>query len=173
MPTIKVLRQRPWQEPELRAAGFKYFNTRKRLVMAKVLTETRDIEISLETLVASSGDIICYDPGTELRADVEDYDHWPIRSDLFRQTYRPWDEAGWKPNPQALHLMRFGCRPFYKVAGVWAQRLRRSIYIQSLESSGPVLIPAGRWLCVGNQGEPYHMSDEKFRARYVVDTAPI
>ena len=168
MKTIRVLKQRNWTDEELQAANFRYYDVRKRLVMAKVLNETTDIQITLEVLVAGEGDIICYTPGSEAKDDLDDYDHWPVRRDLFRQNYRAWDEPGWQPNAAELHLLSRGCRPFYKKVGVWAQCMRYPLYIQSLESPRPVLLPPGRWLCIGAQGEPYHMNDHEFRSRYIV-----
>ncbi len=173
MPTIRVLRQRDWNEDELQAVGFHHYDTRKRLVMAKVIVETRNVEVTLETLIAGRGDVLCYEPSHIVRAGLEDYDHWPVRRDLFIQTYRPWDEPGWRPNEVEAHLMRFGCRPYYKASGVWAQRLTRPIYVQTLESQHPILVPVGRWLIIGVQGEPYTMGDTKFRSRYQVEVQQV
>lgn len=169
MKVIKVLKQRDWTEAELKAANFRYYPVRKRLVMAKILHEARDIEITLEVLSAGEGDIICYTPGDEAKENLDDYNHWPVRRDLFRQNYRPWNEPGWQPNPAELHLMSYGCRPYYKTVGIWAQRLTRSLFVQSLESPRPVLLPPGRWLCIGVQGEPYHMNDYEFNSRYLTE----
>ncbi len=169
MSTTRILQQRNWTEAQLRAAGFEYFLKRKLLVMARELTHTRRIDVSLETLVAQPGDILCFDPGDKRRKSLNDYDHWPVRGDLFQSVYRPWDERNWQPNAAEQHLLKHGCRPYYKVSGVWARRLRRSMLIQSLESPHPVKVPAGYWLCIGSQGEPYHMSDRKFHERYVAD----
>jgi hypothetical protein len=168
MSQIRVLRQRNWNEDELRAANFKYYPARKRLIMAKVIHEVQDIEITLEVLKAGAGDVICYEPSPSPKASLDDYEHWPVRRDLFRQNYKPWDERNWKPNQAETHLMMNGCRPYYKAVGVWAQRLKTDIYVQSLESPHPVLVPPGRWLCIGAKGEPYNMSDESFNERYVV-----
>ncbi|HEX2905522.1 MAG TPA: hypothetical protein VHO69_01580, partial [Phototrophicaceae bacterium] len=77
---------------------------------------------------AGEGDVICYTPGDQMLPSIEDYDHWPVRADLFRQNYRPWTEAGWRPNPVEIFLMTQGCRPFYKTVGIWAQRLRRALF---------------------------------------------
>jgi hypothetical protein len=165
----EVLRQRNWTDEELRAAQFKRYEPRKRLIMAKVLRSTRTIAVTMESLLATAGDIVCYDTGgPQARPDIEDYDHWPVRKDLFKQSYKPWDEKGWRPTPAEAHLLENGCRPYYKAMGIWARRLRRGIVVQSLESPHPILVPPGRWLCIGAQGEPYHMGDEKFRTRYVV-----
>lgn len=165
---VNVLRQQKWTEAELIAADFGLYYPTKRLVMARVLPDAKSIEITLETLAARKGDIICYAPGTIVHQNLDEYEHWPVRRDLFRQTYRQWDEPDWKPNAAESHLMEHGCRPFYKAAGVWAKRLRKSMYVQSLESPEPVLVPPGRWLCIGTEGEPYHMNDENFRTRYIV-----
>ncbi len=169
MPIIRVLRQRQWNEQELQGVGFHYYPTRKRLIMAMMIAQTKSVEVTLETLVAGRGDIICYDPGTVARPNLEDYDHWPVRRDLFLQTYSGWDEIGWQPSEAEAHLMQHGCLPYYKVAGVWAQCLSRPVYVQTLESPRPVLVPPGRWLVIGAQGEPYSMGDNKFRTRYQVE----
>lgn len=166
--TIRVLKQRDWTEAELLAANFRHYDVRKRLVMAKMLETTVDVELTLEVLVAGEGDIMVYDPGDTPYDDLDDYNHWPVKRELFRQNYRRWDEPDWKPSLAEIFLLAHGCRPFYKAVGVWAQPLTRNLYVQSLESQRPVLIPPGRWLCVGVQGEPYHMNDRDFRSRYIV-----
>jgi hypothetical protein len=164
----RVLRQRQWTEQELRDSGFQYFEPRKRLVMAKVLKEVTSISITLETLQADAGDIICYSPGDTVHTNPDDYEHWPVQPELFRKTYKRWDDPSWKPNPAEVHLIALGCRPYYKFVGIWALRLPFSIYVQSLESPEPVVVPAGRWLCIGSEGEPYNMNDENMRERYNV-----
>lgn len=169
--TIRVLKQREWTETELTAAGFQQYAIRKRLVMAKMLEQAENVELTLEVLTAGEGDIMCYDPGDTAYDNLDDYDHWPVKRDLFRQNYRRWDEPDWKPTNPEVFLLAHGCRPFYKAVGVWAQRLARNLYVQSLESQRPVLIPPGRWLCIGVQGEPYHMNDRDFRSRYIVPAA--
>lgn len=163
-----VLRQRRWTEAELRRVGFRYYEPQKRVVMARVIQEQQDIELTLEVLTADAGDVICYYGGDEVHDDLDDYEHWPVQRDLFRRNYRPWTDPNWRPNAAERHLMLYGCRPFYKAIGVWALKLRRSIYVESLESQEPVLVPPGRWLCIGTDGEPYHMSDESFRERYLL-----
>lgn len=168
MPEIRVLRQRNWTEDELKAVGFIYYQTRKRLIMAKVMAEALNIEVTLETLIVGAGDIVCYEPGDQAQPSVDDFDHWPVRRDLFMKTYRAWDDPSWRPNAAESQLLQHGCRPYYKVAGVWALQLPKGIYLQSLESPQPVRVPAGRWLCIGSKGEPYHMSDRKFRDRYIM-----
>jgi hypothetical protein len=164
----RVLRQRAWSEDELERAGFHYYAPVKRLVMAKLLTQTMNIEVTLEVLTAKTGDVVVYAPGDETQDELDDYDHWPVRRDLFNQTYKRWDEPDWRPNTQEQFLMRNGCLPFYKWKGIWSLLLPYPIYVQSLESPEPIIVPKGRWLCIGSQGEPYNMSDEDFRERYVV-----
>ncbi len=169
MSNKQVLRQRHWTEEELRASKLRYFPPRKKLVMARVLDMTMNVKTTIEVLSASKGDIIVYDPDEgEKKAQVEDYDHWPVQRDLFRKTYKPWDDIKWRPNAAEAHLIIHGCRPYYKHTGVWAIRLRQPVLIQSLESPKPVQVPPGRWLIIGSEGEPYHMGDEKFRERYLV-----
>lgn len=169
MASKQVLRQRQWTEEELRASRLRYYAPRKDRVMARVLQVPTEVKTTLEVLAADEGDIMIYDSGDgQRRARIEEYDHWPVRHDLFRKTYRTWDEPGWKPNPAEIHLIAHGCRPYYKHAGVWATRLKKPAYIQSLESPRPVQVPPGRWLVIGLEGEPYHMADDKFRERYII-----
>ena len=165
---MDILRQREWTDEELQAAGFQYFRPVKRLVMAKLLFDTKDIDIKVETITGNIGDFLCYYPGTEVRANPDEYDHWPVRRDIFFKTYKPWPKTDWEPNAPEKHLMDLGCLPYYKDLGVWAQRLHTSRQVQSLESPDPVAIPAGRWLLIGSHGEPYSTTDEEFRRRYIV-----
>lgn len=165
---VDVLRQHDWTDEELQAAGFRNYKPVKQLVMAKLLVETKDFDVQVETITGKIGDFICYNPGEERHEDPDDYDHWPVRSDIFFRSYRNWDEPNWTPNPAEQHLMDLGCHPYFKVEGVWAQRLRESRQVQSLESPQPVEVPAGRWLIIGGKGEPYHNTDEEFRKRYIV-----
>lgn len=166
----KVLRQRSWTDEQLKKAGFRNYPPIKRVVMARMLDEDANIETTLEILAADKGDIMLYAPGEQLHENIDDYDHWPVRADLFRQTYARWDDMTWQPTPTQKYLMSNGCLPYYRKRGVWALMLPISIYIQSLESPEPVVVPAGRWLAIGAEGEPYHMNDESFRERY--QTAP-
>ncbi|MBZ0297311.1 MAG: hypothetical protein K8L99_32425 [Anaerolineae bacterium] len=167
----RILRQRHWTTDELRRVGFRFYHPVKRVVMARVLTaeeSPKKIDNTKESLIAKTGDIICYTPGDHAMNSLDDYHQWPVRADLFRKTYRPWDEIPWKPNAAEADLMLHGCKPFYKFLGVWAMHLRKDVHIQSLESPKPVQVTAGRWLCIGAHGEPYHMSDKDFRSRYQV-----
>lgn len=166
----KVLRQRDWTEQQLIKAGFRYYAPIKRVVMAKMLDTDANIETTLEVLNADRGDILLYTPGDVLHDELDDYEHWPVRADLFRQTYSRWDDMTWQPSVTEKFLLSKGCLPYYRKRGVWALKLPISIYIQSLESPEPVVVPAGRWLAIGPEGEPYHMNDESFRKRY--ETSP-
>jgi len=168
MAATRVLRQRNWTEAELIAGGFRYYQPRKRLVMARVINTVTNIELTLETLMADAGDIICYNPGAEPKTEMADYDQWPVAKELFKKTYKAWDDGSWRPNTAEAHLMEHGCLPYFKSAGIWALRLPISIYVQSLESPEPSVVPRGRWLCIGLEGEPYNMNDEQMHTRYVV-----
>lgn len=168
MAATRVLRQRQWTEAQLKAGGFRYFEPRKRLVMARVISQVTNVELTLETLMADAGDIICYYPGDKKLSDVSDYEQWPVAKELFKKTYTAWDDGSWRPNPAEADLMEHGCLPYFKSTGVWALRLPISIYVQSLESPEPAVVPRGRWLCIGSQGEPYNMNDEQIHARYVI-----
>jgi hypothetical protein len=166
----QVLRQRNWSEAELKASRLRYYAPRKQLVMARVLNAAVDVQTTIEILEARKGDVMVYDPGDgTARAKLENYEHWPVNRDLFRKTYKVWDDRHWHPTKAEAHLLALGCLPYYKYRGVWAMRLTQPVYIQSLESPEPVEVPPGRWLVIGAEGEPYHMNDAKFRERYIVE----
>ncbi len=168
MSRSKILRQRAWTDNELQSHGFHYYEPVKRLVMARVAKAITEVQVTLEVLVADQGDIICYTPGEAAQENLDNYEHWPVKVELFRQNYKKWDEPDWQPNPAEIQLLTNGCRPYYKAVGVWALKLPLGIYVQSLESPEPVVVPAGRWLCIGVEGEPYNMNDDNFHTRYVV-----
>jgi hypothetical protein len=127
------------------------------------------IRYDFETVFAEAGDVICYEPGAIIQRHLNDYEHWSVKAAIFRETYRPWETSQWKPEAVHLDLMRYNCRPYYKCVGAWARRLKEPTYLESLESPRPVLVPAGLWILVGNQGEPWHVTDDDFRKRYILD----
>ncbi|MBZ0304369.1 MAG: hypothetical protein K8J31_31830, partial [Anaerolineae bacterium] len=146
-----------------------YYPPRKQRVMARVLEIPTTVSATIEVLTANKGDVMIYDPGEGVRQPtIDDYEHWPVQRDMFRKTYKPWDDVRWHPNEAEIHLITHGCRPYYKHTGVWAIRLKQPALIQSLESPEPVEVPPGRWLIIGLEGEPYHSGDARFRERYVV-----
>lgn len=168
----EVMRQRDWTDAELRAAGYRYYQRRKQLVLAGRLPPSAaplEIHYPLETVIAEAGDVICFEVGDVVHQRVLDYEHWSVKPDIFLETYRKWDVPGWQPGPPVKYLMKHGCRPYYKSQGAWAIRLSEATWIQSLESSEPLLVPEGMWLLIGTSGEPWHNSDEQFRSRYVVE----
>lgn len=166
-----VLRQREWTEEELNAAGFRYYQRRKQVVMARELTAEeapKIIHAPWATLVAEAGAMIVYNPTYDAQPSIDDYEHWPVQPELFYETYAPWDEPDRTTTPAEMHLLAEGCKPYYKFAGAWARRLTEPAFIQSLESPEPILLPAGAWLCVGTRGEPWGQNDVQFRARYII-----
>ncbi|MCL4876705.1 MAG: hypothetical protein KJ064_08610 [Anaerolineae bacterium] len=169
---MATIQQREMTDEQRLAEGYTYYERKKQLVMVRELRPEEApmiIEFPFETVTVEAGYIICYDPGDgQKKKRINDYDHWPVRPDIFKQTYRRWDVPRWKPSPAAEHLMRNGCRPHYKFAGVWAKQLLEPTYIQSVESDEPVLAPAGMWIALGSKNEPWYMEDETFRSRYVV-----
>ena len=159
----EVLRQRDWSEDELRAAGFQFWLPRKRLVMARELRTAQTIVSNAGPLQALPGDMLCYRPDDPTQPGGGE--RWPVRRELFERVYRPWDEA--LPQVAGLEaLQQAGCRPWYKVRGVWALGLLAARRVQSLESAQPVTVAAGNWLLIGLAGEPWHMDDAAFHSRY-------
>lgn len=164
-----IIRQREWKDEELRAAGFRHYRRKKEVVMARRLPPEEAplvIETAWDTLVANAGYMICYDPGDIVWPKLEDYDHWPCEPTIFEHNYRPWDTKNWWPTPPEAQLLKLGCKPYYKVQGVWAQRLAQPVMVQSLESPTPTTVPAGAWLVIGADGDPYSMSERAFTRRY-------
>lgn len=167
----EMISQRNWSEDELRTEGFEYYERRKQRIMAGRLPAAAapmPIHYPLETVYAEAGDVIIFDPTDSVKRHIREYDHWSVKPDLFLRTYRKWDEEDWSPTPAETHLMRYRCRPYYKHQGVWARQLKEPTYILSLESKQPALVPAGVWVLVGDQGEPWHSADHSFRSRYII-----
>jgi len=164
-----VTKQRAWTDSELLSAGFARYERKKQLVMAKPLSADESpmtFAWPLETIVVEVPYIICYDPGQGILPALNDYDCWPVRPDLFERIYQAWDEPGWTPSPAVTHLMRLGCKPYFKTESIWAKKLDMPTLVQSMESRQPVLIPEGQWLAIGAMGEPWYLDDETFRERY-------
>ncbi|MEZ4671370.1 MAG: hypothetical protein R3E39_26000 [Anaerolineae bacterium] len=164
----RVLRQRPWSEDQLKRSGFFHYQPVKRMVMAKIVSDMTQVAVTLEVLTANSGDVMLYSLDNTPRATIEDYDHWPVKRHIFMQNYARWDAPDWHPNDIESKFLSEGCLPFYRKQGVWALKLPIGIYVQTLESPEPVVVPKGRWLLIGSEGEPYSQSDEDFYQRYQV-----
>jgi hypothetical protein len=168
----QIWRQQQWRDDDLRALSFRPYQTRRQLRMARVVDDPGMIvDTTKEKLIAGEDYMLCYSPGTEALPKLADYDHWPVRFDLFHKNHSPWPQESWKPNPAEKHLMQNGCRPYYKSTPAWAKRLKTGVMVESLESQQPTRIPPGRWLVIGIEGEPYHTADDKFRQQYVVPDA--
>jgi len=167
-----ILKQREWTDEELVSAGFHYYQRKKQLVMAARLPSDLaplEIHYPLETVIADAGDVICFDPGDTVRHTLIDYDHWSVKYPIFVRTYRNWDEVAWMPPPQVDFLLERGCKPYYKSQGAWSKQLTEAMWIQSVESPDPIEVPPGMWLMIGTKGEPWHVEDDKFRERYIIE----
>ena len=168
---VHPIQQKDWTKAELRAEGFRYYNREKQLVMAARLPldiAPMRIDYPSETVYAQAGDIICFDPGKMPHGRLGGYDYWSIKPEIFKTTYRKWDEPGWMPNAAERHLMNRGCLPYYKAVGVWENRLTEPTPIIALESEGVAIIPPGMWLAIGQRGEPWHIDPKTFAERYVL-----
>lgn len=167
---MNVIRQQDWTEPELIRAGFEKYDRIKQVVMARRLPESESPLTIVtewgETLVAETGYAICYRAGEVKQPTLKDYYHWPVEPYIFDDTYRPWDQREWQPTPTEQHLMELGCRPYYKMANVWAKEVKHNIWMQSPEHREPVQVGPGRFLVIGVRGEPYTMSVNEFYSRY-------
>lgn len=171
MPTATIYRQRPWTPAELTRKSFQYYLPIKRVTLVRRLPAEEaplTIKTPYDTLVAEAGYYVAYVAGEKLGQSLADYEPRPIEPHIFDDTYVPWDDASWKPTPTEAHLLQLGCKPYYKVAGVWAKRLKTPAYVQSLESPEMTLVPPGAWLCIGTAGEPWSVTDEWFHQRYQV-----
>jgi len=164
-----IYQQRAWTDQQLVAQGFQYYRPVKRVSMVRMLPPNeapKIIKTAWDTIVAQAGYMIAYVAGDTLKKSLDDYEPRPIEPRIFAKTYKPWDEPSWKPSLTEKHLMELGCKPYYKTAGVWAKKLKQDTYVQSIESSKPTIAPAGAWLCVGTEGEPWSVTDDWFRLRY-------
>jgi len=167
---MNVIKQQEWTEQQLVRAGFEKYDRIKQVVMTRRLPE-REAPLVINTewgeeLVAQTGYAICYRAGEVIQPTLNDYYHWPVEPYIFDDTYRPWDQRDWKPTKTEAHLMELGCRPFYKMASVWAKEVTHPIWMQSPEHREPVQVDAGRFLVIGARGEPYTMGIEEFWSRY-------
>jgi hypothetical protein len=168
---MAVIRQQDWSDDALIAAGFRYYPRRKQLVLARELPPEeapKTISAPWATLVADAGEMICYNPSYERRDSIDEYEHWPVNPAIFEATYKPWDEPERTVTPAEMHLLKSGCKPYYKTAGAWAKRLTEPVMVQSMESPEPIQLPVGAWLLVGVHGEPWGSADADFKSRYVV-----
>jgi len=167
----KVYVQQHWTDEALKADGFKAYPSVKRLTMVRLLPPEeapKIIESDGEMLTAEAGYWIAYVAGKVLKETLDDYNPRPIDPDVFADTYRAWDEAEKTLTATQVHLLRLGCQPYYKFAGVWAKQLDTDAWIQGMESEEPVLIPAGAWLCIGTNGEPWSVTDAWFQTHYIL-----
>lgn len=165
----EVIKQRQWTDSELRAAGFKRYDRKKDVVLARKLPASeapkRIYTPDGDTLTAYENYMLLYYPGNDTKASIDEYEQWPVEPEIFNKTYKPWNES-WNPTPAQRHLLRQGAKPYYKAVGVWAKPVKQDTYIQSLEHDSPVLVPKGRMMAIGVNGEPYSMGEDAFTARY-------
>ena len=167
----KVYVQQHWTDQALKADGFKAYPSVKRLTMVRLLPPEeapKIIESDGEMLTAEAGYWIAYVAGKVLKETLDDYNPRPIDPDVFADTYRAWDEASVALTVTQAHLQQLGCQPYYKFAGVWAKQLDTDAWIQGMESEEPVLIPAGAWLCIGINGEPWSVTEAWFQTHYIL-----
>lgn len=165
----EVYESKKWTKEELKELGFKQYARRKNVIMARRLPSSEaPLEIKTDqgdTIIAQADYMICYNAGDTVLPQLRDYHHWPVEPNIFNATYKEWDEPI-ELTPPMKHLMKLGCQPYYKAAGVWAKDLDEDVYIQSLEHEKPVLVQKDRYLAIGSEGEPYHLSDTSFNSRY-------
>jgi hypothetical protein len=166
---MEILRQRDWTADELRAQGFRYYQRKRQVVMARALPAAespKTIHTDWDTLVATTGYMICYDVSDgALHASLDRYKHWPVEPHIFEITYRAWD-AQFAPTTAEAHLAQLGCKPYYKFIGLWAKKVVRPAYVQTLESVSAVEVPLGAYLTIGIKGEPTSMTAHEFYNRY-------
>lgn len=167
-----MYQKRDWTDRELRAAGFVPYARRKQLLMARCVTpDEAPLAIKTDqgdTLTATAGYYLVYDPNDSVRGRIDEYNHWPVAPQIFEKAYGQWDEPLPDPTPAEQHLLDNGCKPYYKAVGVWAKAIEQDTYVQSMEHQRPVLVLRGRVVAIGQEGEPYHMSQDSFLRRYTL-----
>jgi hypothetical protein len=168
----KVYIQRDWTDQELIADGFLSYRPVKRITMARMLPmeeAPKTIKTSGNTFTVQAGYWIAYKAGHRLKETLDDYEPQPIDPDIFAAAYRLWDEPDEYLTATQAQLQRLGCKPYYKIVGVWAKQLVIETWVQSMESVEPSLAPKEAWLCVGIEGEPWIMTDTWFQANYRIE----
>jgi hypothetical protein len=175
MESDQVLRQKDWTEQEFLENGFRYYERRKSVVLARELPpEEAPLKMYYEndTHIATAGYMICFSADWRRKKNLYDYNHWPVAPDHFADTYLEWDDPTWKPNRGEKHLMSLGCKPYYNAAGVWAKKLTQPQWIQNPEQNKPFEVPAGAWLLLGAKGSamgvPYWSTDKGFKGRFFI-----
>ncbi len=167
---LDILRQTRWLEKDLYKEGFRRYDRKKTVVLARELCvgeSPMKIQTAWDTLIAYAGYIICYDATDGVTHEsLEEYAQWSVEPHIFQNSYRAWDNSFWTPNGAEQHLINMGCKPYYKFAGVWAKKLDEAQWIQTYESLEPILVPAGGWLTIGIEGEPTSMTEYEFLTRY-------
>ncbi len=170
-----ILVQRVWTEDELLEAGFRYFERKKRVVLARELpSEDAPLKIKYkhDTLIATAGYMICFAADWRKKKSLYNYDHWPVAPDHFADLYVDWNDP-WRPKRGQKHLITLGCKPYCNIVGVWAKRLANPQWIQGVEHDQPFQVPAGAWLLVAAKGSamgaPYWSSDQGFRNNFIME----
>jgi len=167
----KIYAQRHWTDQALIEDGFLSYRPVKRVTMARMLSSEeapKTVKASGNAIIAQTGYWIAYAADEALKATLDDYKPRPIEPDIFAISYRPWNERNWRPTSTEAHLQQLSCKPYYKVAPVWAKLLTAETWVHSLESAWPTLVPRGEWLCVGVEGEPWSVTEAWFQAHYLL-----
>ena len=157
---------------------FTYYKRRPRRSMVRTTNAfEQNMEIKTEwgeTLyLADRMSFLIFDPSEHDQArPINKIGHWPVAADIFATTYKviyaPYDEL----SPAEQSLADQGCFAATKNEGTYATLLTDDVYIRGLEhpdDEPPVLVPAGRWLIIGPDGEPYNTTNEKFAELYFVE----
>jgi hypothetical protein len=175
METDQILQQKDWTEQKLLENGFRYYERKKSVVLARELPpEEAPLRIIYENdfLYATAGYMICFSAGWLKRKSMYEYHHWPVAPDHFADLYLTWDNPTWKPKRGEKHLMALGCKPYYNTAGVWAKKLTLPQWIRGVEHEEPFKVPAGAWLLLGakgsTKGAPYWVTDKGFKERFII-----
>ena len=88
---MNVLKQRRWTDEELIKEGFKRYERKKTVVLARELRPgeaPKRIKTAWDTLVAHVGFMICYDVSDgKKRASLDSYNHWPVDPGIFLKTF--------------------------------------------------------------------------------------
>jgi hypothetical protein len=167
----KVYIQHNWTDKALVADGFLSYRPVKRMTMARMLPLEEAPKIMIAAgneITAEAGYWIAYAAGDVLKSTLDDYKPRPVDPDIFAETYRSWDEPNWQPTPTEAHLQQLGCKPYYKIASVWAKQLTAETWVKGMESDEATMSPKGAWLCIGTEGEPWSMTEVWFQAHYMM-----
>ncbi len=165
MSQAKIYAQQQWSESELAGDGFQAYHPVKHLVMMVAPPWRKPANLADDGPPAPRF-WIPYLGGDRVDVKADDHRLQPIETELFQQRYRPWNDPDWKPSLTETRLQQMGCMPYFSIAPIWAKQLTSDTWVKANHQAEAVHIPAGEWLCISLEGEPWSETDASFQSQY-------